>query len=286
MRNRSLVSKVHSKALLQSLLEAPLLVDDLRLSSTFDRSLLSCGAIKDDQEELDFNQKLGHLYEDALGLLLRKSEKLDLLAMSLQIFDENKLTKGELDYLVRVEERVIHLELAVKFYLIYEEDGVVSYPGPDPRDNWDNKLARLESHQLGMARSEYGKKLLSEKFGVDEVEVQHLIYGRLFKHFSSTLKDADLLPRAVKQGTIIYLWIYYSEWDTYLNELKMYRIPKSLWPLGLAQFDKDLLETLEVMTKGEILKSMEEYASCQMVWSSELQQPLFLVPDGWPNAYE
>ncbi|MEN8862546.1 MAG: DUF1853 family protein, partial [Lentimonas sp.] len=112
----------YETALLDSLQCTPLLVGDLPEAECFDRSLIEGSSLN---AELNFNQKLGHLYEDALEILLGASNQVELLASSLQVFDPNGRTLGELDFLLRETAggQHVHLELAVKFYLAVERDG-------------------------------------------------------------------------------------------------------------------------------------------------------------------
>ena len=50
--------------------------------------------------QLDFDQKLGHLYEDALAVLLAESPRYALISKNKQIINEGKQTLGELDFLL------------------------------------------------------------------------------------------------------------------------------------------------------------------------------------------
>ncbi len=289
LRELEVAHPIHTQVLLESLLLAPLLVGDLNSGSStfFDRRLLGSIAHKGDSLELNYRQKLGHLYEDALSYLLENADgdiPIDVLGTGVQIFNENKITQGELDYLLKVGEKIIHLELAVKFYLIYEQDGQIKFPGPDPRDDWDSKLSRLESHQLKMASSEHGRKFLREMHGVDEVEVQHLIYGKIFDHLSEIeTREIKVLPRAVSDQIQTYPWIYISQWNDYLDCDEARFIPKHLWLVTNAQFSKDSLETLSMVKKNEYLISIAEYNCCLMIWSQKYESSIFLVPDHWPE---
>ena len=56
-----------STALLQSLIEGPLLLKDLPEADTFSHGALT---LPETQTSLNFEQKLGHLYEDSLATLL------------------------------------------------------------------------------------------------------------------------------------------------------------------------------------------------------------------------
>lgn len=284
MHRKDLVHPSHTQVLIKSLLEAPLLVGDLAISSSFDRSALYSDQSNWSNFELNYQQKLGHLYEDVLSFLLENSRTLNLLGNGIQIFDDNKITRGEFDYILKLDGKIVHLELAVKFYLAIEKDGKTIYPGPDPRDNWENKLKRLESHQLSMSKSEFGQKLLLENYGSSEVEVQHLIYGKIFAHFAALLKNkTPALPRAVSENVEFQKWFYLSEWDDFLQDQKAFFIPKHLWPVASQQFDTSLLATLENYTKAEFTTMITEYPSCMMVWLMELEEPVFLVPDQWPQ---
>ena len=110
------MNNLHANALLQSIRDAPLLVGDLSEAASFDRALLGMPTA---EMRPNANQKLGHLYEDALHLLLSASDQLEVLADHLQVFDRNQITLGEMDYILRDvrTQQVFQLELAVKFYL-------------------------------------------------------------------------------------------------------------------------------------------------------------------------
>ena len=76
---------------------------------------------------------------------------------------------------------------------------------------------------------------------------------------------------------------YISEWDEYLESSQARFIPKHLWPLSTSQFDDELLCTLAMVEKCEYLASVAEYPSCQMIWSEEYAEPIFIVPNHWPK---
>ena len=281
MRNIAASNPLHTQVLLESLLESPLLVTDLSSACVFDRRLIFSPSTEWSEFDLNYSQKLGHLYEDALGYLLEKSKQVELIASSIQIFDENKITLGELDYLLKIGERLIHLEIAVKFYIVHHHQGKVYFPGPDPRDNWHNKLARLESHQLKMAHSSAGRQLLSDKYGIDNIESQQLIYGKLFDHIDATPQQC-VLPSSVADDVQRFKWMYLSEFEKMQTE-SIVVIPKHLWPIALKQYSAELLETLAVYTKNDLIAEVVEYERCVMLWADHLNMPVFVVPNKWPQ---
>lgn len=268
----------HTQALLNCLRNSPLLVDHLPEAVCFDRGKFSYAEEPPDLE-LNYSQKLGHLYEDALEYLLRQSPELNLIEKGLQIFDEHKTTIGELDYLLedQVNGEFIHLELAVKFYLIrFSEDGKAIYPGPDPRDNWLNKLKRLQQHQLRLTQTNAAKTLLFEKYGISNITAQQLIYGKLFDHYQAVQHPRPpAMHPACQRGT----WKYLSEWQDEQQdseEAEITIIPKHLWPVEL---DRNLLVDLDVCSREEFI--IEATERCTMIWDEISHSSQFIVPDTW-----
>jgi len=120
-------SQIYTQALLESLRSAPLLVDDLPEAVCFDRSKFF-SAVKVEPTlpvpELNFSQKLGHLYEDALAHVLSSASDLDLLGQSVQIFDDNKITIGELDFILKDEHQLQLVKLDYTKRCLLEKYGV------------------------------------------------------------------------------------------------------------------------------------------------------------------
>lgn len=262
-----------SYALIDSLKSAPLLVGDLPEAAAFDRSLLG---VPNECTHLNFDQKLGHLYEDALRDLLDTSSRVEVLASNLQVFDTDGRTLGELDYLLRdrVRDRHIHLELAVKFYLAVERDGEWQFPGPDPRDNWQRKLDRMRTHQFMLSQTPQAQALLRERYDIDSVDVNQLIYGCLFYPMSS---EARPLPEAIALDCRVGRWLYVSEWERFFPEVReVLHVPKVLWPVELCESVQASLDTIDVTELHSLSKER-----CTMFVLPGSDEPLFLVPDTW-----
>jgi len=268
----------HTQALLKCLRTSPLLVDHLPEAVCFDRGRLSHGAERSDLK-LNYAQKLGHLYEDALEQLLIHSPGINLLGKGIQIFNDNRITLGELDYLLKdltsTTGEFIHLELAVKFYLIRYKEGKVTYPGPDPRDNWLNKLKRLQQHQLKLTQIPAAKKLLLENYGISHLTPQQLIYGKLFDHYQATHHPC---PPAMNPSCQRGTWKYLSEWQQDSTEKEITIIPKHLWPVPLEN-NENLLNTLPPVTREEFTAEATE--RCTMIWDAASHNTQFIAPDTW-----
>lgn len=270
------MENVHTKALLASLRNAPLLVGDLPEAASLDRSLL--GSAEQDVV-LNENQKLGHLYEDALCLMLQASDRLELLGDHVQVFDVGGITLGEMDTILkdRVSACFLQLELAVKFYLGVRTADGWEFPGPDPKDNWPRKLQRLRVRHFALAERPEAKALLRERWGIDRIEVRQLIYGCLFYPMNS---DICPLPEGVRADCRKGRWLYEKDWGRFFGDvMQVHLVPKYLWPVELTS---ELRGTLPRVSVLELRASAKQ--RCVMFALPDSAEPYFLVPDRWPTA--
>lgn len=263
------LSKDVSTALFQSLLEAPLLVGDLPEAPAFDnRSLL----LPKDSEPLDLRQKLGYLYEDALAVVLEATPRYDLLERGIQIRKRAGHTLGEIDFLVRdlSSSRLIHLELAVKFYLALETGRGFLLPGPDARDNYFRKLEKMRSHQLTLV-SKY-RDLLPENFHDEEIGVRQLVHGCIFEHVNANRPVvAESLNPEGRRGK----WLHAGECAGHFGkDTRLEIIPKPLWPVPLEKLEG--LELEKWTGDGTIDR-------CVMVRPDGGSVPYFIAPNGYPG---
>ncbi len=265
----------HSSAIIESLKSAPLLANDLPQASAFDRSLFNN---VDVTAELNFDQKLGHLYEQALEILIKATPSLELLGSHVQVFDGDNRTIGELDFILfeRALNRHIHLELAVKFYLAHEGKNGWRYPGPNATDNWHKKLNRMQAHQLMLSHRSETQKLLSSRFGITKIDVQHLIYGCLFTPIDT---DELLEPNHMAGDGQTGQWLYAKQWqDALKDDVEILLLPKPLWPVMLTAENKKLLE---VLSKEKLLELAHNH--CVMFAFKNSETKYFMVPDQWPS---
>lgn len=266
---------LYTQHIMRSLVECPLLLQALPEASQFPQGTLT---VPQDVPPLSFRQKLGHLYEDALTRLLESSERYDLISNSIQIQSAENITLGELDYLLKDTEtgKIIHLELAIKFYLAHEQNGKLTYPGPNARDNYYRKLKRLREHQLQLASSSEARKLLNERFGIDSFETQQFVHGIFFFHHGSTDRS---LPAHTTSDCRTRDWLYCHELKELLgNEYLIKVIPKPLW---LCEPDPAWLDTLDDISLTELKNIAQQ--RCTMIHSPAFAGPVFVAPDLWPQ---
>jgi hypothetical protein len=269
------MDNLHTNALLLSLRDAPLLVADLTQAASLDRALLG---LPTSAMRLNANQKLGHLYEDALHLLLSAADQLEVLADHVQVFDRNQITLGEMDYILRDvrTQQVFQLELAVKFYLGVPTADGWEFPGPDPHDNWQRKLQHMRTHQLSLAQRPEAQELLRERWCCGEVEVRQLIYGCIFYPMGAVECP---LPESLRPECRKGRWLYVQEWERFFAGIsEVCIVPKPLWPVEMTVALRDSLPRASVSAL---------YAAsaqrCVMFVLPDAAEPHFLVPNHWPG---
>ncbi len=259
-----------SLALLKSLVEAPLLLGDLPEAKPFPLQNLTPPLSAD---PLNFSQKLGHLYEDALAQLLNSSSDYEILAQNLQLQKDQHHTLGELDFLLRdhAQRQVIHLELATKFYLAVDSPAGLTLPGPDARDDYFKKLARLREHQLLLPTR--FKKHLPLEFQDRPILTQHLVNGCLFDHIDSPIPatPAFLNPNC-RRGK----WLHQAQLPQHFSPSdQLHLVPKFLWPVPFHLLPPDL--PLELFTPEKPI------TRCLMLRINDQATPYFITPSHYPS---
>ena len=266
----------HSRLLFRSLVQSPLLFQHLGGFSAFDQTRL---CLSPQSSLLNFNQKLGHLYEDALECLLKQSETIELIAKSIQLFEPlaggGRKTVGELDFLIKVEDKPIHLELAVKFYLGVDTAQGVHWPGPDARDCWERKRQHMIDHQLAMGSLPLARQHVSDGYGIDDFETQHLVYGCFFDPFEcGPLEVVDLSADAVRGQ-----WVSDTQLMSSVFDGSLWLLPKHLWPCCV---DDTLLKLLAEVSRAELITASQS----RCVMFTDGSNKYFLVSPQWRETVE
>ena len=131
---------------------------------------------------IDEKQRLGKYVEQFVFYQLKNSN-VDILLENIQIQKE-KRTLGELDCIIRDENRLIHLELVYKFYLFDETVGsyeIDHFIGPNRKDSLREKLIKLKEKQLPLLYSaECKEQLTYYNFDVNTIEQQVCFKAQLF----------------------------------------------------------------------------------------------------------
>ena len=258
-----------SQALFQSLIGAPPLITDLPEATVFCHHSL---VPPHDSPSLNFQQKLGYIYEDALAVVLDATPAYNLLSRGIQIRKKAGHTLGELDFLIKdlALDSLIHLELAVKFYLAVEIGNGFLLPGPDARDNYFRNLEKMRCHQLLLV--EKYRNLLPKEFREKKIVAQQLMHGCIFDHVDASRPvESEFLDPNGRRGK----WLHVGDSIEYFGRnTRLEIIPKSLWPVPL-----ELIEGVE-LENWEANPAMDR---CVMVRADAGMTPYFVAPYGFPG---
>lgn len=108
------------------------------------------------------NKRLGFYAEALLSYFFQTFNQIELLLQNFQIINKHK-TVGEIDFIILYNKKVIHLECAVKYYLLKDFNNAnepSNWVGPRMKDNLKLKLLRLINHQLPLGtRKEISDKI-------------------------------------------------------------------------------------------------------------------------------
>ena len=146
------------------------------------------------------DRRLGHTFETLIAHAFRISQRYQLLEKNILIKDGSR-TLGELDILVRDirDNKTIHLEVAVKFYLAIDTGkGTYEWLGPNPVDRLPIKKRGMEQQLERSLSPEAGRWLQERGIVIDERHAT--MKGRLFYPLDSSPETGTLwinpnLPR-------------------------------------------------------------------------------------------
>ena len=232
-------------------------------------------------------RRLGLYYERLWQFALQAAPGVLLLACNLPIRLGGR-TLGELDLLLRDDDGVHHLELAVKLYLGPRQgDGrdAAQWLGPGSEDRLDRKLDHLARHQLPLSSSRHGKLALAD-LRPDEVQAEFWLGGYLFYPWP----DGCAAPAGAHPLHCRGNWLTRERFAALRADSApgpWQPLPRQAW-LATAQlphgevwtaerFD-DWLEQLPRTAPAQLLVRLQETHTG--VW--EEAERVFLMPDAWP----
>jgi hypothetical protein len=114
--------------------------------------------------------RLGIYFENLWDFYWQHQPHTKLLARNVQLrtkaANENDITRGAFDFLIRIADEFYHIETAVKFYLGVPDgaDGPSKWHqwlGPNCNDRLDLKLTRLIQHQLPLSQQPFAQPMLN-----------------------------------------------------------------------------------------------------------------------------
>lgn len=204
---------MNSKSRISSILETTCLDVSITGMPNFDLSQVEGNGVFD--VELPTSLRLGHLAEYIIARFFEFSLNYDLLFESLQLV-ENKQTIGEIDFILKDlnVNRVIHVELAYKFYLLdpkLSQYSIKNWVGPNRNDTLKNKLDKLKKKQFPLLHHPVTKSNL-QGIPVEEVSQALCLLVNLYVPLGYEGGLNPLFQKGVKG--------YYLDFETLIKQHK------------------------------------------------------------------
>lgn len=234
-------------------------------------------------------RRLGLYYERLWQFALHAAPGIEVLAANLPI-RENGQTLGELDLLLRDEEGVHHLELAIKFYLGAQRQSgaeLAHWIGPGCHDRLDIKLDHLSQHQLPMSARGAARPALAE-LNLCTAQAALWLGGYLFYPWEKPCAP----PLDANPQHLTGRWLHRRDWPGFAAQNTdgcWQPLPRAAWlaPARVERAERwsaetlqDWLHALQPQAKAQLLVGLQR--SPQGDWQ-EVER-VFLVSDDWPSA--
>lgn len=220
-------------------------------------------------------RRIGLAFEDLLRCWLDWHPEYSCLATDIPIYD-GKRTVGAFDFLIQTPDDVLHLEVAVKYYLCLENSqDWVNWIGPSRRDHLGKKLTKMRDRQLQLLLTPLGKKCLEEHQLPHPTRVAGTIKGIFFQYWGGE----DIVPMSCH--TVDGIWMFCEDFvgiyrDCHEDCRFVERIrPDWLAPLQLQEANN--WDREEIFTP--IMLSQMIYESSLRMWIEK--QRIVVVPDHW-----
>lgn len=234
-------------------------------------------------------RRLGLYYERLWQFILQAAPDVEVLAANLPIRQHGH-TLGELDLLLRDEQGVHHLELAIKLYLGLDTDkgrAANNWLGPGSHDRLDIKLDHLSRHQLPLSgRSEALPSL--NPLNISQPQAALWLSGYLFYPWQAPIDS----PQGSNPAHLRGRWVHQRHWDEFIDKQSDGRwqaLARHRW-LSPAHIDANELWTTEHFRQWR--QALPEDAQAQLLVRLETDteglwreaERIFLVNDAWPQT--
>lgn len=230
-------------------------------------------------------RRLGLYYERLWQFALMHAPGVELLAANLPVRLAGR-TLGEFDLLLRDDEGLHHLELAVKFYLARTAAGSAEtrhWLGPGSHDRLDLKLAQMRGPQLGLSSTAPARALLAEH-GMGLPAPALWLGGYLFQPWPQGCPAPSMAATDHLGGH----WLRQHDWPALRSSTAdacWRQLPRLAW-LAPACLDDPQLEDYDeersldsTPLRPVLLARLERAADGR--WQ-EVER-VFVVPDAWPQ---
>jgi len=151
-------------------------------------------------ESVSKNLRLGKRVERFVSHELNQYDTVTILTENSQI-QNDKVTVGEIDCILKYLETAIHLEIVYKFYLYDASVGaneLEHWIGPNRKDSLITKLTKLKEKQLPLLYSPFTKPLL-DTLHLKIKKIEQLVYfkAQLFIPYKTVVTFSELNKNCV-----------------------------------------------------------------------------------------
>jgi hypothetical protein len=207
------------------------------------------------------NRRLGFYAEALLSYFFQTFREIELLLQNFQINIE-KRTIGEIDFIILYNEKVIHLECSVKYYMLKNlndfNDGS-QWVGPRLRDNLKLKLGKIVQNQIPMGL----KKEVQDKIN-RPIDISYMFIKGVF------FAEEAILPGRINRNSP----------NTFIR---------------ISELKKLEIKPIEILSRPNWLSSLVPVKNNVNLESIAIEEPLenpilylfndkkarFVVPDNW-----
>lgn len=200
--------------------------------------------------------RLGFYAEYLLQFFFTNSPFVELVWFNEQVINEG-ITETEIDFVIRYNSRLIHIELAVKYYLLTPSD---EWIGPNATDTFRKKWEKVNSLQIPTAR-----RVINKAFPEEELESYFFIKGVLFTHDENAQNQ----------------WIYQREGNSIVENGSRFVFPEK--PNWMADFVEYKGKTISRNEFKKLLVEGIKKATSLISLSKNKQKNYFIVTDDWPK---
>jgi len=227
------------------------------------------------------DKRLGAYFEALVAFWLEQHPHYELLGRNIQVVDEGR-TLGELDFVFGDGSQVVHLEVALKYYLGLRVHGRCYWVGPAVRDRLDIKLAKLVDKQSSLAMEAACRRQLRAQGLPTPTRSMIMLKGMLFCPAEPPHQHADLSGRP---GTSPQ-WTWTSLQGLELSSLHYWELlEKPNWLAGLHMGPETYLDSANL--RAAVQEQWARHLRPLMLVKRTKARPYpeisrhFIVPDGW-----
>ena len=154
------------------------------------------------------NQRLGYRFERCVATWFRHHPGW-VVKVANYVVQLDKRTAGEIDLLLEENGEVLHLELAVKFYLSTSGSAAWdTWMGVDPVDRLDTKLDKFKAQVALSTQAEVAAHL--SQFGWEVARQAAWMKGWFFEHFQRMA--SPVLPINASPDCNVGWWCHEKDW--------------------------------------------------------------------------